>query len=139
MLFRSFFFLMIRRPPRSTLFPYTTLFRSRRPRLAGGLSQRDHGSLAPHPAALRAARGRGGQLTAPALLAAAAAAAGRPGQPAGRSPGPAEARRGQSQLLQARAGAAAAAAGLRRARPLAARPDHAALGAGAVRRGGGVD
>src|SRR2546429_7359007 len=34
-----FFFLMIRRPPRSTLFPYTTLFRSsatsrsRRPRL----------------------------------------------------------------------------------------------------------
>src|SRR2546422_10098104 len=28
----SFFFLMIRRPPRSTLFPYTTLFRS----LGGG-------------------------------------------------------------------------------------------------------
>src|SRR5215467_15106490 len=25
------FFLMIRRPPRSTLFPYTTLFRSRAP------------------------------------------------------------------------------------------------------------
>src|SRR3712207_9277333 len=25
-----FFFLMIRRPPRSTLFPYTTLFRSAR-------------------------------------------------------------------------------------------------------------
>src|SRR5205085_11701419 len=37
-LFLYFFFLMIRRPPRSTLFPYTTLFRSpvraccRRPR-----------------------------------------------------------------------------------------------------------
>src|SRR6266536_5350837 len=33
-----FFFLMIRRPPRSTLFPYTTLFRSatrRRRRLLG--------------------------------------------------------------------------------------------------------
>src|SRR5258706_7422902 len=28
-LFVIFFFLMIRRPPRSTLFPYTTLFRSR--------------------------------------------------------------------------------------------------------------
>src|SRR2546422_7542761 len=28
MLIFSFFFLMIRRPPRSTLFPYTTLFRS---------------------------------------------------------------------------------------------------------------
>src|SRR3989441_12728422 len=27
-LFIFFFFLMIRRPPRSTLFPYTTLFRS---------------------------------------------------------------------------------------------------------------
>src|SRR3712207_6853207 len=27
-----FFFLMIRRPPRSTLFPYTTLFRSPAPR-----------------------------------------------------------------------------------------------------------
>src|ERR1039457_7417916 len=26
--FHVFFFLMIRRPPRSTLFPYTTLFRS---------------------------------------------------------------------------------------------------------------
>src|SRR3712207_8995385 len=31
----SFFFLMIRRPPRSTLFPYTTLFRSPRTRRAG--------------------------------------------------------------------------------------------------------
>src|SRR3712207_8648216 len=29
-----FFFLMIRRPPRSTLFPYTTLFRSHRPAAA---------------------------------------------------------------------------------------------------------
>src|SRR3712207_8808272 len=28
MVVSSFFFLMIRRPPRSTLFPYTTLFRS---------------------------------------------------------------------------------------------------------------
>src|SRR2546429_7952684 len=27
-IFLFFFFLMIRRPPRSTLFPYTTLFRS---------------------------------------------------------------------------------------------------------------
>src|SRR3712207_7924017 len=34
-----FFFLMIRRPPRSTLFPYTTLFRS--DRRAVGLRDRD--------------------------------------------------------------------------------------------------
>src|SRR3712207_7089271 len=33
-----FFFLMIRRPPRSTLFPYTTLFRSR---VAGEMNMRD--------------------------------------------------------------------------------------------------
>src|SRR2546430_5611371 len=31
-----FFFLMIRRPPRSTLFPYTTLFRSRAGADGGG-------------------------------------------------------------------------------------------------------
>src|SRR3712207_6924240 len=31
-----FFFLMIRRPPRSTLFPYTTLFRSTSATLANG-------------------------------------------------------------------------------------------------------
>src|SRR3712207_9348659 len=41
MLYTCFFFLMIRRPPRSTLFPYTTLFRSglvpaRQRRGAGG-------------------------------------------------------------------------------------------------------
>src|SRR5260370_30477425 len=39
---RFFFFLMIRRPPRSTLFPYTTLFRSNCRRTAmksaGGIS-----------------------------------------------------------------------------------------------------
>src|SRR6266705_6106072 len=34
-----FFFLMIRRPPRSTLFPYTTLFRS--PRRRGTRSSDD--------------------------------------------------------------------------------------------------
>src|SRR3712207_7515064 len=31
----NFFFLMIRRPPRSTLFPYTTLFRSQWPIVLG--------------------------------------------------------------------------------------------------------
>src|SRR6266496_5266859 len=36
-----FFFLMIRRPPRSTLFPYTTLFRSELVDLALGLSHPD--------------------------------------------------------------------------------------------------
>src|SRR3712207_8833083 len=35
----DFFFLMIRRPPRSTLFPYTTLFRS--PAGQGRLRRRD--------------------------------------------------------------------------------------------------
>src|SRR5205085_10051809 len=34
-----FFFLMIRRPPRSTLFPYTTLFRSRLQEIPSGAAQ----------------------------------------------------------------------------------------------------
>src|SRR5687768_17993274 len=37
---RFFFFLMIRRPPRSTLFPYTTLFRSVR-----GRRRREHAAV----------------------------------------------------------------------------------------------
>src|SRR3989442_9252172 len=45
---------MIRRPPRSTLFPYTTLFRSGRRRG----HERCPGSGNEHP---HAARGRGGQ------------------------------------------------------------------------------
>src|SRR5256885_12353108 len=41
-----FFFLMIRRPPRSTLFPYTTLFRSMyESSLAIGKRLRDHPSV----------------------------------------------------------------------------------------------
>src|SRR3712207_8339848 len=56
-----FFFLMIRRPPRSTLFPYTTLFRSagtstctRSPRATGcGLSSQPP----PAPAAYSSPRG----------------------------------------------------------------------------------
>src|SRR3982750_1250381 len=48
---RSVFFLMIRRPPRSTLFPYTTLFRSPPPARA--------------PAPPRAWRGRAGRRCRP--------------------------------------------------------------------------
>src|SRR6266436_6800692 len=43
--FLVFFFLMIRRPPRSTLFPYTTLFRSLpRPLPSGGPARRPNRS-----------------------------------------------------------------------------------------------
>src|SRR6201993_5491878 len=49
-----FFFLMIRRPPRSTLFPYTTLFRS--PRF-GGFAAAITATLAP-AASAGAARDR---------------------------------------------------------------------------------
>src|SRR6266478_9266832 len=52
-MFGFFFFLMIRRPPRSTLFPYTTLFRSRQPDDAV-----DHRAAA---AGHRARAGRGGR------------------------------------------------------------------------------
>src|SRR2546425_7752656 len=52
-LFSFFFFLMIRRPPRSTLFPYTTLFRSLRRALgrrpARPLGRDGHGGVVHHP------------------------------------------------------------------------------------------
>src|SRR2546430_3389670 len=59
---------MIRRPPRSTLFPYTTLFRSRRPRsvesarrrhLGGVRGGREPDRLGPHPIMLGQAGGHG--------------------------------------------------------------------------------
>src|SRR2546430_17514330 len=42
-LYLFFFFLMIRRPPRSTLFPYTTLFRSQQQHFAWapGVARKD--------------------------------------------------------------------------------------------------
>src|SRR5256884_9463618 len=47
--FFFFFFLMIRRPPRSTLFPYTTLFRSPRPRVSRGLGIASGAGQLRHP------------------------------------------------------------------------------------------
>src|SRR2546427_6814064 len=41
-----FFFLMIRRPPRSTLFPYTTLFRSGYQEWGEGVTERLRGMFA---------------------------------------------------------------------------------------------
>src|SRR6266542_7035881 len=64
---KFFFFLMIRRPPRSTLFPYTTLFRSRRRgppaggvlALAGAHRARgEHARLDPPDVARRRATGQ---------------------------------------------------------------------------------
>src|SRR3712207_8668958 len=54
MRFIFFFFLMIRRPPRSTLFPYTTLFRS-----DVLLRGRGHAHRAPGPRDERNAQGVG--------------------------------------------------------------------------------
>src|SRR3712207_7907254 len=50
---------MIRRPPRSTLFPYTTLFRSERPAQALALVGRSHANrrIGPAPAAAEHERG----------------------------------------------------------------------------------
>src|SRR2546430_12431933 len=39
-----FFFLMIRRPPRSTLFPYTTLFRSKLHCIGNAMRGHDEGN-----------------------------------------------------------------------------------------------
>src|SRR5215813_14548620 len=43
-----FFFLMIRRPPRSTLFPYTTLFRSGHGHALGAIDRNRDLVAAPH-------------------------------------------------------------------------------------------
>src|SRR2546425_4870642 len=49
-----FFFLMIRRPPRSTLFPYTTLFRSHHERRGeGGAAHDRNGAYPPIRRAVR--------------------------------------------------------------------------------------
>src|SRR5258707_5347522 len=49
-----FFFLMIRRPPRSTLFPYTTLFRSSVPKSTVGWQRRSlHFGLSTHIGSLQ--------------------------------------------------------------------------------------
>src|SRR3712207_7071307 len=72
-----FFFLMIRRPPRSTLFPYTTLFRSPLP----------PGWHARHRGAVRARRDR-------------AAARGRGGAPARRGAGRSEEHTSELQSRQ---------------------------------------
>src|SRR6478735_3559870 len=53
-LWDTIFFLMMPRPPRSTLFPYTTLFRSRR--ASGRDSVRRRGRLAVAPGRRRDAR-----------------------------------------------------------------------------------
>src|SRR5439155_6147171 len=45
--FFFFFFLFIRRPPPSTLFPYTTLFRSRHPLVRANLDYRSEGPSYP--------------------------------------------------------------------------------------------
>src|SRR5690554_7236959 len=50
-MFTSFLFLLIiRRPPRSTLFPYTTLFRSPPPASTGGTSPASAGAIRGAPA-----------------------------------------------------------------------------------------
>src|SRR5256885_4721796 len=61
---RVLFFLMIRRPPRSTLFPYTTLFRSPTPTVSSGTGGRGAGaSRASTRGRNRTAGGRSGEHT----------------------------------------------------------------------------
>src|SRR2546427_1180473 len=83
-----FFFLMIRRPPRSPPFPYTTLFRSAGHVVRAG---RRHAPELPALADLDRAAG-----------AATGRAAGRPGQPGGDAAETATARCGGSQCTARR-------------------------------------
>src|SRR6266566_3863485 len=84
-----FFFLMIRRPPRSTLFPYTTLFRSRAP--GPGLRRLPRGRRG-----IRAVRGEAhGLARGPAGVPHVARRGSGPSQPR-RGSGPSQPRRGVS-------------------------------------------
>src|SRR2546427_4783909 len=56
-----FFFLMIRRPPRSTLFPYTTLFRSGSPPRSREPDDRVRDAGRRRPGRRRRLVGRGGR------------------------------------------------------------------------------
>src|SRR6266540_7467162 len=91
-----FFFLMIRRPPRSTLFPYTTLFRP--PARAAG--RRGHlGAVRPRALRARDRRPRLLERGLPrAVHAPAAAEGGREGPPLPRRVR--RARRGAGPLLR---------------------------------------
>src|SRR3712207_7364432 len=68
MMFSFIFFLMIRRPPRSTLFPYTTLFRSvhlhevRAPALAAEVEARGRRGADGAAVVARDRRGRQGEV-----------------------------------------------------------------------------
>src|SRR5688572_5048473 len=102
-----FFFLMIRRPPRSTLFPYTTLFRSRGPRAdAGWPLHRVHHRALLFPAGLRAAgeRGRVGDFSQGKSI------------PAERAGAPRSGRLQRARLALSRLGDADRGSGRRRAR-----------------------
>src|SRR3712207_9399359 len=90
-----FFFLMIRRPPRSTLFPYTTLFRSTS--VLSTINWRF--SLASHrPVHKRPFWARGGHRVAPKLI----GPDPRWARPRGRAPGPRSRSEEHTSELQSR-------------------------------------
>src|SRR6266540_7093292 len=88
-LYVFFFFLLIRRPPRSTLFPYTTLFRSRRAAGAPGAA----GWRGPRHAAAGGA-GQGAGAAAELLRAVLLLPRRRPGRAAGQTDHPRPGRHG---------------------------------------------
>src|SRR3712207_8119647 len=95
---------MIRRPPRSTLFPYTTLFRSEagaRPR-PDRLRRRPGGQRDGWPLRLRPSRARAPRGARPDGRCRAAAGAHRPGVPAGADGAGAGAGRGRARARQGR-------------------------------------
>src|SRR5256885_7942205 len=59
---------MIRRPPRSTLFPYTTLFRSRHGRRPGVVRRRSASPIRPRVSAARRSEEHTSELQSPCNL-----------------------------------------------------------------------
>src|SRR5467141_1575032 len=84
--FYFFFFLMIRRPPRSTLFPYTTLFRSRADPAPVELGGRHHLQLRDQSLGRQGPGARGGVPRAQARWAPGGIGRRRPRRDPGRDP-----------------------------------------------------
>src|SRR6266516_6253985 len=110
---RIFFFLMIRRPPRSTLFPYTTLFRSLDAGDIQAVAARGEVGGPRRSDAAQSKRGEGGTHPGPSRNSRRAEAAAEDGARASGEPGTDRQRRSGDGLVQRERNLGGQGAGIR--------------------------